>query len=90
VRLDLVGRIQRQGQHDVATYFHNYSGMRDWHLAVGLVDGRPAVLVYDIAPSSPSSTYFVLLEWDGERISGIRDFRYARYAASEASMVATN
>jgi RNA polymerase sigma-70 factor (ECF subfamily) len=87
VRLDLVGRTQRHGRHDVATYFHNYSRMMDWRLAIGLVEGRPAVLVFDPERPSPSPAYFVLLEWDGERISGIRDFRYARYAVNDAEMV---
>jgi len=87
VRLDLVSRTQRNGRHDVATYFSNYSRMQDWHLAPGFVEGRPAVLVHDPAALSAAPVYFVLLDWDGERIAGIRDFRYARYAVSDAEMV---
>ena len=86
VRLDLVSRTQRHGRHDVATYFSNYSRTQGWQLAAGIVEGRPAVLVRDSGALSSAPTYFVLLDWDGERISGIRDFRYARYAVEDAGM----
>jgi hypothetical protein len=50
----------------------------DFRLAVGagLVEGRPAALVY--APNG-SLAYFVALTWHAGKLAGIRDFRYARY-----------
>jgi hypothetical protein len=43
----------------------------------GLVEGRPAILVFD--PGAPSSEpkYFMLLQWDGDKVATIRDFRHA-------------
>jgi hypothetical protein len=33
---------------------------------------------------SPLPTYFVLLEWAGDELLNIRDFRYARYVVEGA------
>ena len=88
VRLELVNRTHLNGRREVARYFHNYSGVRDWRLVPGLVDRRPAVLAYDPADASKKPTYFILLEWAGDKLLGIRDFRHARYAAEAAELVA--
>ena len=87
VRLDLVARKQMNGRREVGGYFHNYSSVRDWHLVPGLVDRHPAALVRD--PGDPSGTpaYFVLLEWVGDRVGSIRDFRHARYATEGAELL---
>jgi RNA polymerase sigma-70 factor (ECF subfamily) len=87
VRLDLVNRAQRSGRAAVGRYFSNYDQVEDWRLALGLVDGRPAVLVLDPRNPSARPIYFVLLTWGGERLVNIRDFRYARYAAEGAEFV---
>lgn len=86
VRLDLVARKQASGRREVGAYFHNYGLVHDWHLALGLVDGQPAVLVRDPGDPSGAPLYFVLLEWTGDRIGHIRDFRYARYATEGAEL----
>jgi RNA polymerase sigma-70 factor (ECF subfamily) len=86
VRLDVVNKVRLNGRRDVGTYFHNYGRTEDWHLVLGLVEGRPAVLVH--APDDPAArpTYFVLVAWDGDRIVTIRDFRYARYVTEDAEI----
>jgi RNA polymerase sigma-70 factor (ECF subfamily) len=86
VRLDLVARKQSKGRVEVGSYFHNYGGVRDWRMVPGVVDGRAAVLVVD--PEDPESRpfYFVVLQWTGEKLSMIRDFRYARYALDGAEL----
>jgi RNA polymerase sigma-70 factor (ECF subfamily) len=84
VHLELVDRSRMDGKDDVGRYFGNYSKVDDWRLALGFVDGRPAVLVFDPAAASPTPLYFVLLEWRGSGIAGIRDFRHARYAIEGA------
>jgi RNA polymerase sigma-70 factor (ECF subfamily) len=86
VKLDLVNRRRLNGRTEVSKYFTNYSKADDWHLALGLVDRRPAMLVRDPAGSS-RPVYFVLLEWTGARVAAIRDFRYAPYVADEAEVV---
>ena len=87
VRLDLVARLQKKGRSEVATYFHNYARLEDWHLLPGLVDRRPALLVRN--PSDPAGkvAYFILLQWEGDRIANIRDFRFARYATEGAELL---
>ena len=49
VQLDLVARTTMKGKREVQTYFSNYDRTRDWHLGVGFVEGRPAILVSDPA-----------------------------------------
>ena len=87
VRLELVGRARFAGRGEVARYFTNYSKATDWRLTLGFVDGYPALLVHDPAKASPRPSYFVLLAFDGDRVTAIRDFRHARYCAEEAEVV---
>ncbi len=87
VRLDLVAKLRLSGRSDVGNYFGNYSRIADWNLVPGLVDGRPAALVFDPGDSSGRPTYFVLLEWGGDGLVNIRDFRFARYAIEGAELL---
>jgi RNA polymerase sigma-70 factor (ECF subfamily) len=87
VRLDLVAKRRMSGRSEVGNYFGNYSGVADWRLVPGLVDGRPAALVFDPGDSSGRPTYFVLLEWASDGLVNIRDFRYARYAIEGAELL---
>jgi RNA polymerase sigma-70 factor (ECF subfamily) len=79
VRLDLVNKTRINGKAEVSRYFGNYSKVHDWHLVPGLVEGLPAILVFDPAELSPLPRYFMLLQWDGGKIASIRDFRHASY-----------
>jgi RNA polymerase sigma-70 factor (ECF subfamily) len=85
VRLELVSRARMRGQ-EVHSYFGNYASVHDWRFVPGQIDGRPAILVYD--PNAPEAgpTYFVVLEWAGDKLLAIRDFRYARYAIEGAEI----
>jgi RNA polymerase sigma-70 factor (ECF subfamily) len=87
VRLDLVAKLRMSGRSEVGNYFGNYSRIADWRLVPGLVDGRPAALVFDPGDSSGRPTYFVLLEWGGDGLVNIRDFRFARYAIEGAEVL---
>ena len=86
VRLDLVGRAQRSGAVEVSGYFTNYGRLDDWYPVVGVVEGRPAILVHDPADSATPPVYFILIEWDGDRVGMIRDFRYARHVMHGADV----
>jgi RNA polymerase sigma-70 factor, ECF subfamily len=86
VRLELVNRARMNGRSEVGKYFHNYGLVKDWNLVPGLVDRRPAVLVRNPGDPSGTPTHFVLLEWTGNQIAAIRDFRYARYAIEGAEL----
>jgi RNA polymerase sigma-70 factor (ECF subfamily) len=84
VRLDLVNKTRMNGKAEVSKYFGNYSKVRDWHLVPGLVEGHPAILVFD--PSEPGSApkYFMLLQWSADKVATIRDFRHAAYVIDGA------
>ena len=73
VRLELVNRTRMRGKAEVANYFGNYAKVSDWRLEAGLVEGRPAILVFD--PNSPDGgpNYFVLLGWAAGKVATIRD-----------------
>jgi RNA polymerase sigma-70 factor (ECF subfamily) len=87
VRLELVNRTRLNGRREVNTYFGNYGKFHDWQLVPGFVDRRPAILVR--RPDDPGRpAYFVLLEWAGDNVVTIRDFRHARYATDGAEMLA--
>jgi RNA polymerase sigma-70 factor, ECF subfamily len=86
VRLDLINRTTRRGRAEVGEYFHRYEEVDDWHLALGAVEKRPAILVYDSREPSSPPAYFVLLAWGDARVSLIRDYRYAPYVMRDAEV----
>lgn len=88
VRLELVNHHRLNGRKEVGNYFGNYSKIHDWQLVTGLVDGRPAILVYDPDDALTRPRYFVILEWANDRVVAVRDFRFARYAIESADLVA--
>ena len=86
VRLELVSHLRMNGRREVSSYFSNYSGISDWHLMPGLVDGQPAILVCDPGDPAERPSYFMLLRWEDGVLVGIRDFRYARYVMESAEV----
>ena len=84
VKLELVGKTRLSGKAEVSRYFGNYSNVSDWRLVAGLVEGRPAILVFD--PDAPNSRakYFMLLDWSADKVTTIRDFRHASYVIEGA------
>ena len=88
VRLDLIDRATLQGVAEVSNYFHRYEQQLDWHLGLGLVEGHPAILVYDPHEGSSQPAYFMLITWDDTQVSLIRDYRYARYVMQDAEIAA--
>lgn len=83
-RLDLVARQSLAGKSSVGKYFTKYGGRDGWRLAVGSVDGRPAILSHE--NNSPTPTNFILLEWRGGEIVRIRDFYFAPYVTQAAEI----
>jgi RNA polymerase sigma-70 factor, ECF subfamily len=88
VRLDLAANTKMAGRQEVGNYLKNYSRNYDWRFQLGLVEGWPAALVFDVAMGKPEPSYFILLEWDASKLSLIRDFRYARYVTEGAEVTA--
>ncbi|HVT09113.1 MAG TPA: sigma-70 family RNA polymerase sigma factor [Polyangia bacterium] len=85
-RLDLVSRAERRGP-GVGEYFTRYAELPDFRVVPGLLDdpatgGRPALALHE-PRSSAQPRAFVLLDWQGDRVARIRDFRYVPYIADE-------
>jgi RNA polymerase sigma factor (sigma-70 family) len=79
-RLDLVSKSQRRGKA-VAMYFGRYE-KEQVALRVVRLEGRLALAAYERGAEKP--TYFILLEWDGSKVTSIRDYRYVSYIAADA------
>jgi RNA polymerase sigma-70 factor (ECF subfamily) len=80
VKLDLVAKLHKRGKSEVGQYYAAYAAAKRWAYAAGVVDGRPAMLVYDREISLATPAYFVALDFDGDRVVSIHDFLFARYA----------
>ncbi len=87
-RLDLVSRLERRGP-GVGEYFTRYAALPDFRVVPGVLDdpstgGRPALAIHE-PRSSVHPRAFVLLDWRGDRVVQIRDFRYVPYIADEVT-----
>ena len=83
VRLDLMNRVRWTGRELTGRYFGNYSAADDWRLALGGVENRPAIIVRD---PSGAPLYFMLIEWAGDKVGRIVDYRHARYVMELAEL----
>jgi RNA polymerase sigma-70 factor, ECF subfamily len=79
VRLELVNKTRMNGKAEVSRYFGNYARAEDWHLVPGLVEGQPAILVFDPSEPGAGPKYFMLVDWSANKVATIRDFRHAPY-----------
>jgi RNA polymerase sigma-70 factor (ECF subfamily) len=84
VRLDLVNRLRLQGPA-VGEYFTRYGQSPGWTAWPGLVEGRAAVLIRQPDGVAGRPDYFVVLDWENERVASIRDFLFARHAMADAA-----
>lgn len=85
VRLNQATYPLRVGAADVGTFFTIYAASDGVRLAPAWLDGREVIAVFDGSDTAPS--YLMWLEWRGERISFIHDYRHARYVAADAALV---
>jgi RNA polymerase sigma-70 factor (ECF subfamily) len=79
VKLDLVNRLQLEGRDKIGRYFSRYAEETRWRFALGAVEGRPAMLVFDSTGPMERPSHFVLIDWSASRIIRIRDFLFAPY-----------
>jgi RNA polymerase sigma factor (sigma-70 family) len=79
VKLDLVNRLQLEGRDKIGHYFTRYAEETKWRFALGAVEGRPAMLVFDTTGPTQRPAHFVLVDWLEDRIIGIRDFLFTPY-----------
>ncbi|TKB16930.1 MAG: RNA polymerase sigma factor [Mesorhizobium sp.] len=86
IQVDVVNRTRLRGKKEASTYFGNYDRVSDWALSLGFVDGQPAILIRN--PQADNAVRgFVLLEWRGDEVVRIRDFRHAPYCVTEAGIL---
>ncbi len=81
-RLDLVSKSQRKGKA-VGLYYTNYA-KQDVSVRVVRLEGRLALAAHVAGAAVPS--YFMLLEYAGDELRLIRDFRYVPYIVAEADV----
>jgi len=89
-RLEVVTRTRRRGAA-AAEYYVRYAELapqEDLRAEPGWVDDTPVIAVFRPA-SSALPSYFVLVEWHGEKVALIRDFRYVPYIADGAPYTPT-
>ncbi|MBZ9990021.1 RNA polymerase sigma factor [Mesorhizobium sp. BH1-1-5] len=86
VQVDVVNRARLNGKKEASTYFGNYDRLGDWALSLAFVDGQPAILIRD--PQADDTVRgFVLVDWRGEEVVRIRDFRHAPYCVVDADIL---
>jgi RNA polymerase sigma factor (sigma-70 family) len=86
VRLDLVNRLKWEGRDKIAPYFARYAEETRWRFALGAVEGRPVMLVFE-SSAMEKPAHFVVIDWRDGRISAIRDFLFAPYAVEAVDWV---
>jgi len=85
MRLDLVARRKPRQVERGGEYFSNYARTKALHMAPTQLEGRPALWMDTQADEGAGAQgYFVVLALEEGKVTGIRDFRYARYAAQTA------
>lgn len=87
VKLELVNRLKLEGREGVRPYFTRYAAETKWRFALGAVEGRPTMLVFDNDDPTPAPVHFVLIDWREGSIVAIRDFLFAPYALEAADWV---
>jgi len=75
----------RVGSADVGMFFSIYAKVDGLRLAPAWLEGREVIAVF-ADPADPKPSYMMWLEWQGGRISFIRDYRYVRYAIADAEL----
>ena len=79
MKLELVNRLRLEGRDRIDSYFTRYAEVTKWRFALGAVEGRPAMLVFDSTGPMDRPAHFVLIDWSENRIVAIRDFLFAPY-----------
>ncbi|MBK5566559.1 sigma-70 family RNA polymerase sigma factor [Ensifer sp. SSB1] len=87
VKLELVNRLRLQGREGIGRYFTRYAQETRWRFALGAIEGRPVMLVFDSTGPMEKPAHFVLLDWRADEITAIRDFLFAPYVLETVDWV---
>lgn len=85
VRLQQSSHPVRKGPADVGMFFNIYAGIEGVWLAPAWLEGREVIAVFESRRDARPS-YFMLLEWRGNQIILIRDYKYVRYVMAGAEL----
>ena len=85
VRLHQSTYPARAGSAEVGRFFTIYATFGHVRLEPAWVEGREVIAVFEHDAIEPN--YFMWLEWKDDRISFIRDYRYARYIVDDAKLL---
>ncbi len=87
VRVELVNRVTLDGRTAVTPYFTRYAEVTHWRYALGAVDGRAVILVYDARGPTARPAHFIAVDWRAGQIHGFKDFLFAPYAMEACDWV---
>lgn len=87
VRVELVNRVTLDGRTAVTPYFTRYAEVTHWRYALGAVDGRAVILVYDARGPMARPAHFIAVDWQAGQIHGFKDFLFAPYAMEASDWV---
>jgi RNA polymerase sigma-70 factor (ECF subfamily) len=75
----------RVGSANVRRFFGIYAKFDGIWTAPAWLEGREVIAVFeDIVDARPS--YFMWVEWRGDEITSIRDYKYVRYVMADAEL----
>jgi RNA polymerase sigma-70 factor (ECF subfamily) len=86
VRLNQSTHPVRVGSADVGTFFSIYAKSDGIWLAPAWLEGREVIAVFESRLAARPS-YFMWLEWRGNEITFIRDYKYVRYVMADAELI---
>lgn len=86
VKLVQASHPARAGRTEVGAFFTTYAQVDAVRLVPAWLEGREVIAVFEEG-AGPSASYLMWLEWSGDRISFIHDYRYARSVVADAELV---
>jgi len=88
VKLVQASHPARAGRAQVGAFFTTYAKIDAVRLVPAWLEGQEVIAVFENGAGA-SVSYLMWLEWSGDQISFIHDYRYARYVVAEARVAFT-
>jgi RNA polymerase sigma factor (sigma-70 family) len=85
VKLNQATHPMRVGAADVGMFFSIYATVDGLWLRPAWLEGREVIAVFEDR-ANPKPSYVMWLEWRGDQITFIRDYRYVRYVIADAEL----
>jgi RNA polymerase sigma-70 factor (ECF subfamily) len=86
VKLNQSTHPVRFGSADVGMFFSIYAKIEGLWLAPARLEGREVIAVFNHRLDTKPS-YFMWLEWRGDEITFIHDYKYVRYVLADAELI---